>query len=51
MDSVQFSIHPDVVGEVLGTIFIFSLAVARAPTPLSEGAGSSKNFTHYHIHF
>ncbi len=36
MDPLQFAIHSDVVGEVLGTIVILSLMVERALAPLFE---------------
>jgi len=36
MDPLQFAMHSDVVGEVLGTIVILSLIVERALAPFFE---------------
>ena len=36
MDPLQFAVHSDVVGEVLGTIVILSLMIERALAPIFE---------------
>jgi len=36
MDPLQFAMHSDVVGEVLGTIVVLSLMVERALAPIFE---------------